>query len=75
MSRQSASWSNDRAGRFVRAHDVGAGRAGLLADPERERGAGPVHETVHERGRDDLAPQRVGRGAGRGTARAARVGK
>ena len=49
----------DRPRRFVGAHDVGAGRAGLLADPERERRAGPVDQAVHERGRDDLAAQRV----------------
>ena len=65
----------DRARGFVRAHDVGPVRAGLLADAERERGAGPVDQAVHERGRDDLAAQRVRCGCGRGSARAAAVGK
>ena len=41
--------AEDRARRLVGAHDVGAGRAGFLAEPERERRAGPVHHPVHER--------------------------
>ncbi len=50
---------DDRPGRLVGAHDVGARRAGLLRDAERERRAGPVDETVHQRGGDELAAQRV----------------
>ncbi len=49
----------DRTRGFVRAHDVGRRRTGLLAEPEREGRPGAVHDTVHERGRRDLAAQSV----------------
>ena len=44
----------DRPRGLVRAHDLGSGCAGFLREAERERRAGPVHETVHECRGDDL---------------------
>ena len=71
MSRHSASWPKiARAASCARTMS-GPDRAGLLADAERERRARSVHEPVHERGRDDLAAQRVRAAAGRGSAHAA----
>ncbi len=64
----------DRARGFVRAHDVGCRRAGLLPQPERERDPGAVHEPVDERGRRDLTAQRVRADALEDSGRAPRSG-
>src|SRR5690606_19982232 len=49
----------DLPGDEVGAGDVRHRRAGLLADPEQERGPHRVDQVVHDAGDDDLAPQRV----------------
>ena len=43
----------------VRAREYRRGRAGLLAEPERERGAGAIDELIGDDGRDDLPAQPV----------------